>query len=381
MPTLKEAVRDPLDATGGGTPEQRIDAVYTNYQSLPRKHAKRPWSGSRPEPLQQDAIDFLDLFGGLAAAEAKRAAQLQVSRGVALDRIRGFVNRTYGTGCRAFPHINPYRFAIELALRARRPSVVNQQETVLCGAAGIVSAHFKTDPVQAVNFAIDLVETGSGTLRQYLISPNGHVREEPPPERFKMAQVDWVLLASLRYHFEPLAALIGIFSAEAADPLRQLTKPGLLFSTLTRMGYSTIEDRTFGLDGFSTSTKIASAITREGMHGQSESSRGEANLQKAAADVALGKLVFLWSYGQLTEKTPLRVKNAAFPAATNAHQLQPVVDSIGFPALHWTLVRKLDVLPSNVRIRHYSWGNAREASFPKADFLRVYQGHVMADPA
>jgi hypothetical protein len=284
-----------------------------------------------------------------------------------------------GTGCGAFPHINPFRFAIELALRVRRPRAINQQRTVLCGAAGIMSAYFKTDPKRAAQFALDLVESGSGHLRQYLIKPQGRVKDAPPPTQFEMAPVDWVLLASLRYHFEPLAELVGLFSAQDADPLRQLTKPGLLYAMLRNMGYRTVTDRTFGLNTFSKATRVASAITRYGMHGQSERTRGATNLQLAETDVNAGRLVFLWSFGELTSHTPVRVKGIDYPDATGTPARE--FDAIGFPALHWTLVRKLSASGTEVKIRHYSWGDAREATFPKDEFLSVYQGYVMADPA
>lgn len=121
------------------------------------------------------------------------------------------------------------------------------------------------------------------------------------------------------------------------------------------------------------------AITRYGTHGQSQTSRGAANLTRAKADVNAGKLVLLWSFGDLTDDTPLRDKSNPYPAASDT--LAQKFDGIGFPSLHWTLIRKLNVGPIAVKIRDYSWGNAREATFPKNEFLAVYQVHVMADPA
>ncbi len=379
MTTLKAALIDTLaNPNALVTAADRIDAMYAAYQQLA---AGAPWDNGKPEPLSADALDFLGRLRGATAAETKKpgAATLQADRGVALGQIETWVQGAVGTACGAFPHINPFRFAVELALRVRRPSAVNQERTVLCGAAGILSAYFKTDPKRATQFALDLVDHGSGQLRQYVIEPVGAVRNQAPPTRFGMAPVDWVMLASLRYHFEPLAELIGLFSATTADPLRQLTKPALLYSALSNMGYATVNDRTFGLSSFSAVTQLASAITRYGMHAGSEPTQGDANLQLAASDVAAGKLVFLWAYGDLTDETPVRSKATPYPNAANTPQRE--VDAITFPKLHWTLVRKLIVTPTEVKIRHYSWGNAREATFPKAEFLHVYQGYVVADPA
>ncbi len=380
MATLKEAVLDPLDAATG-TAESKVDYAYAMYEWVLNQTPVPDWDTAQTEPLQADALNFLSKFKGAVAGEGKKtgAQALQGDRGTALSTIEAWVKTAAGTSCKAFPHINPYRFAIELALRARRPRSINQRSTVLCGAAGILSAYFKTDPKRATQFALDLVDDGAGMLRQYRIEPQGRVKNDPPPKDFKMAPVDWVLLASLRYHFEPLAELIGLFSTAQADPLRQLTKPGLLYAMLQNMGYTTVADRTFGLDTFSTLTQVASAITRYGMHGQSEASRGDANLKLAELDVNAGKLVFLWSFGDLTNFSPVRKKHKPFPARSDTPAKE--FDGIGFPALHWTLIRKLVVGSTDVKIRHYSWGNAREATFPRDEFLEVYQGHVMADPA
>lgn len=376
--TLKEAVLDPLDMTVG-TPEGKIDLVYSRYGTLLTAKPVSPWDTGAPEPLKADALNVIAKLKGAAAGETKKATALQADRGTALTQIESWVNSTVGISCKAFPHINPFRFAIELALRVRRPRSINQRATVLCGAAGILSAYFKTDPKRATQFALDLVDDGVGMLRSYRIEPQGRVRNDPPPAHFKMAPVDWVLLASLRYHFEPLAELVGLFSTAEADPLRQLTKPGLLYATLVNMGYTTVADRTFGLDTFSATTKLASAITRYGMHAQSEATRGSANLALAAQDVLAGRLVFLWAYGELTDYSRSAKKANPFPAPKGVPQQE--FDGIGFPKLHWTLVRKLVVSKTDVKIRHYSWGKARDATFSMDDFLGVYQGHVMADPA
>jgi hypothetical protein len=83
-----------------------------------------------------------------------------------------------------------------------------------------------------------------------------------------MAPVDWLLLRNLRYHFEPMAALLGLFRKESAHPLRQLTKPGLLTAMLTKMTYKEVVDRTIGYKTFSATAKIGDALTRYPMQAQ-----------------------------------------------------------------------------------------------------------------
>jgi hypothetical protein len=80
--------------------------------------------------------------------------------------------------------------------------------------------------------------------------------------------------------FEPMASLLGLFSKDSADPLRQLTKPGLLTAMLTKMGYKEVVDRTFGYETFPATAKIADALTRYPMHAGTETLKGRANLKE-----------------------------------------------------------------------------------------------------
>jgi hypothetical protein len=362
----------------------KMDEAYQGYQDLMRVNRTPSWDATRPEPLQRHALRFLEAFRDLVADEVKDDDTLLENRAAALDKIQKFVNNQTGPSCAAFPHINPYRYAIDLALRVRRPRIIDQSETTFCGPVCIMCAYFKTDPKAATKFALNLVENGWGMLKQYRIDPEEHIKNKAPPDRFDMTPVDWLLLTSLRYHFEPLAALLGLFSKDAADPLRQLTKPGLLTAMLTKMGYKAVSDRTFGFETLPTVAKVADAVTRYSMRSGSHSGLGgfseRAHLESAARNLARGRLIFLLAYIRMSEMAPVEDKSNRFPKG-GGNSLVPTFGDIGLPELHWTLVRKLTVVGDRVLIRFYTWGKVREANFAMDPFLRVYRGYVWADPS
>jgi hypothetical protein len=383
MPTyLKDVLMDPfLNARSRRSRIDAIDAIYDGYRDLTKDNRVPDWSPSYKEPKKENARIFLNMFAEACSGEEKTKSAAQnaqkLSRVTTLGAIQRFVSESATPTGQAFQSINRYRYAIELALRVRRPRVIAQAQTVLCGAASLLQAYFKAEPSKATEFALTLIDDGQARLRNYLVQPAAAVKAGCP-DRIDMAPIDWVLLASVRYHFEPLADLVGwVWGEEAADPLRQLTKPGLLVRTLRQMGYKRVEDRTF-LDDASTFTKVVSALTRYPLHSPGASSlRGEANLRQAEADLDQDRLIFLLAYGKLSEATPERKKGAHHVVKTKP---QKEVMEEGFPALHWTLVRKLKVQTGTVWYRKYTWGGVREATFLKDNFLNVYQGHVMADP-
>jgi hypothetical protein len=381
---LKSEVFEPLS-------EGDIDTAYKGYHQLQQVNRTPRWDDGQIQPLKEDALNFLKAFRREVSREIKKVKTLQQERDVALEKIEKFVNNQVSDycNCKAFPHINAYRYAIDLALRVRRPRIIDQSETAFCGPVSIISAYFKTDPKAATDFALSLVENGWGNLRDYRIDPGQHVKNKEPPDRFEMTPVDWVLLTSLRHHFEALAALVGVFSKEGADPLRQLTKPGLLTAILTKMGYKDVVDRTFGYDTIPATAKFLDSLTRYPFHAGTGDLKGRGNLKRAELDLGRGMLIFLLAYGDLAdyarsvEKSYKEIKKPkselkSFPKV--AKQLDRTCDE-GFPELHWTLVRQLTVTSDCVLIRLYSYGKAREATFPMDQFLNVYQGYVMANPS
>jgi hypothetical protein len=368
--SLEEALIKPI--TPQTDIKQWIDDVYTDYLDVVQTHnGNPPWSTRGvQEPSRQETMQFLRDFINATQQEQRTDTGLQSLRVQALRYIKNYVKNSTDAGFHGFPNIDQFRFAIELALRVRRPRVIDQCRAVLCGSAAVLQGFFKTDPVGAANFALHLGHYGWAMLKDKLVDPPSLVKSTT--NHFDESPVDWCMLASLRYHFEPLATGLKLIKgSEAADPLRQYTKPGLLAAWLRKMGYTKVKDRTFGSENFSLFTKGVNKLSRYPMHDSSQSKKvGEVNLDKAIEDLNLGCLVFLWAYASLSQ------------VALGQRTGPPVQETTteGFPALHWTLVRKLQKAGNQVTIRLYTWGASTDAGFDKDDFLRVYLGHVMADP-
>lgn len=360
--------------------EQRVDDMYTEYRELVQRENGFPdWNATQQEPGKGDAENFLAAFYLACDNERKKDDSLKNLRTAALSRIQAYVDAPApSANCTGFPRINRYRLAIELALRVRRPRVIDQCGAVLCASASVVQGFFKTNPVAAVKFTLEIADNGHAMLLNRNVDPPTMVKTTL--NNFNQSPVDWLLLASTRYHFEPLVWSLELIKGPGSvDPLRQYTKPGLLVYWLKQMGYQHVKDRTFGSENFSTVAKIVNAVTRYPMHDSDRSSKvGEQNLQKAIQDLNLGRLVFVWAYGDLSSKAKKLKPGRSFPAPKGTPQQEETDE--GFPALHWTLVRKLAISGSNVNIRLYTWGDTREASFDKDEFLDVYLGHVVAEP-
>lgn len=362
----------------------KIDEAYQGYQELMKLNRTPWWNFVTIQPHKKEALKFLRTFRELVDDEVKEDDTLQGERVIALDKIVKFINNQTGPSCRALPQINPYRYAIDLALRVRRPRIIDQSETNFCGPASIICAYFKTDPKKATKFALDLVENGSGDLKAYNIKAPDHIKNKAPPDRFETTPVDWVLLTSLRYHFEPLAAFLGFFSKDVGDMFRQLTKPGLLTAMLTKMGYKAVADRTFGYEALPKSvkvvTKVLDAATPYSMDGGGLQGLSEwAHLASAQRNLEKGRLIFLLAYLKMSRKAVAVDRTGAFPKRDDKN----VAPTYGLrtPDLHWTLVRRLEVTIDRVKIRFYSEGEVLEADYTMDQFLGVYRGYVWADPS
>src|SRR5262245_9753261 len=113
---------------------EKIDTLYDNYRLLTaasstRKTDQYPnWTKTQQEPTQADAEEFLDAFARVCAAESKsvKAAAHKTERVKAIRLIRSQFVQVNSPTCTQFPHVNRHRFAVELALRVRRPEIIDQ---------------------------------------------------------------------------------------------------------------------------------------------------------------------------------------------------------------------------------------------------------------
>ena len=172
-------------------PDQAISQVYTMYE------VGKGVTGC----TQQKADQFVKWFRVQMLQEAKDP-DVKAARVEALRLIRDFI----GTGaapCGAFPLVDRYCFAVELALRVRKPRLIAQNYADgsggvnLCGPNMMIIDFAKRSPVEFVRYAIGLAERGVGRLWNTNIRPDHAFFTTPPP--LKLAPVDFVVLGSLRY--------------------------------------------------------------------------------------------------------------------------------------------------------------------------------------
>jgi hypothetical protein len=346
------------------------------------------WTATDKEPDKTDTEAFLTAFATECANEGKAgaAATLKTNRVMAIQFIRDYFVQVNSPTCMQYPYVNRYRFAIELALRIRRPALIDQGSEVFCGPASVYHGFFKTQPGEAAQFACNLVDYGRARLRGYTLEPLSSVKDSPmPPTIEYLAPVDWVLLATLRHHIEPLAELASRFMGEKkASPLRELTKPALLASWLQKMGYKPVHDRTFLIpDDVNNPTWILDGVSRYSLPSTGLKTRKQQEDDLALATLELNDplhpcLIFLWGYGQLSEFAPLAPKSklVPFPTTTKTPDTEKFWEI--FPGLHWTLVRKLHPTGTHVELKFNTWGQTRAVSYPRDQFFHVYRGHVSA---
>lgn len=108
--------------------------------------------------------------------------------------VRDFAERI-GPG--AFTMLDRRQVANGLLARIEDPSVIQQGPTQFCGPGSFIFSIASDDPLRYVRFAIDLYETGEGTLGKLHVEPDLEVVHSSPPST-EIDPADWLVLASLR---------------------------------------------------------------------------------------------------------------------------------------------------------------------------------------
>ncbi|HVU46901.1 MAG TPA: hypothetical protein VHD85_12280 [Terracidiphilus sp.] len=314
-------------------------------------------------PNNQQLTTFLGILDTIIATEtkksglgAKETAQVDARRD-AIGLILNFVHTGPVTG--AFSHIDRNIFCFQLALRVRRPKIIDQDQTTLCGPVALVVDVAKRDPVKYVRMALDLFETGRaywGTkeLAPGIIVRQGYNRLTP--------KADYIVLASIR------DAWAIILESDTIRNIFTLTKPGALCQFLEDAGYTEVMDRTFF--NMTTPLKILDAITPHPLHGQNHQpgDRGIKSLRLAEQEMSIGRSVVLNAAGTLSHII------GGDPAVPAPGPIDPA-------ATHWTLLRKLTFIgTTHVAVRLITWGGARQRTIPLNVFLSYYCGYVSANP-
>lgn len=166
-------------------------------------------------------------------AEASREGPLTAQeRAEAL--VREFAARPGGG---VFSRILRARVAEGLLERIYNPAAINQSVSSLCGPAALLFDFATREPEEYVTYVISLYETGSGRIREIVVSPGSDVREYDPGTNVEAS--DWIALASLRdsenYFFD---------YQDADDEFAGITMPAELEDWFRKVGYAEVVNDT-----------------------------------------------------------------------------------------------------------------------------------------
>jgi hypothetical protein len=338
LTALKQAVN------GGG--DHRA-ALFTNQQI--------------DAPSDQELLNFLGVLDGIIGTEtkklggAKNVAQVDARRD-AIARLINFVHTGPVTG--AFSHIDRNTVCFQLALRVRRPKVIDQDQTTLCGPVALVVDVAKRDPVRYVQMALDLFETGRAHWGTNELAPGIIIRKG---YKNLTPQADYVVLASIR------DAWAIVLESDTMRNIFTLTKPGALCKFLEDAGYTEVMDRTFFT--LTKPLQVLNAITPHGLYGENHNpgDQGINSLRLAEQEMSIGRTVVLNAASTLSD-------------IIGGDPVVAAPGPIDASVTHWTLLRKLTITGPNVSVRLITWGGARERTIPLNVFLSYYCGFVSANP-
>jgi hypothetical protein len=312
-----------------------------------------------PTALEADAFlgAFIDVVENEAKGVYNHEPELRHQRLLALALLRAWLAEDHAL---LVLNINKPRFVFQLALRIRRPRIVNQGGFGLCGPATILVALAKRDPMRYANFVVELVQTGSsdwapGEAVTLTATDNG-LRGTATPE------ADFLPLLALRCRAELILAggASGGIDFDLATQDSHATTPLQLVALLQRAGYHDVNDMTTSRRSFSvarTSTQL-DAVLR--------------HLQNCATKLSgpNREVVIMLVHPDIAR----RAKNGA--AAPWGHD--PTVAALA--RLHWILVKSLavDIVAGSVTIKISTWRWSGTVVLPLAEFVPRYYGYVLA---
>jgi len=295
-----------------------------------------------------------------------------------------------------FPHLNHRLTTYQLIRRIIKPSLFDQGSFGLCGPAAFVITECAQDPVAFASFAVQLFETGSGTLKGREIAPAPQIRNFNPANH-GMGQADFLILASVR---DSQAALNDQTNFAAYDG----TGLGWMFEWFVQAGYPRvlmimgpppsgsgfILKSAYGLTkAFSRDSQIVRCHPNQdtfGVRGLNPEDKlrvlQTANFfLKQGYKVMMGGLIGIARAAQEYEHAAaVRADNApaALVEGLENFARNRIIDT---QEQHWVIVEDLEIRGGQVEIRLISWAKTIHAlNMPLEQFLDAFVGFVAASP-
>ncbi|MDR0701947.1 MAG: hypothetical protein LBF61_05965 [Azoarcus sp.] len=293
-----------------------------------------------------------------------------------IDKLNAFRN---GTAPLAFDCITDReRFVDALVKRHETPSLIDQDQTPMCGPAAFMYCIARENPDAYGEYVLDLAMTGEGRIGNLTVTPGGDCRKAALKNK-EIDPVDWVALASLRdasnslWDMEsPGSSAAGITSSATMAGWFQQTgwfKSGVIDTgnTLFTEDLKNLLEINLHQSGAYICMLInAGIIDPPGSSGISKIGKKNApkSLWNGATHwIVLGNDTPAFGTGCLDKDIRITV-----PGKPTEYPLSP-----GDEAL----------LKGDLYFKAYSWGKIREVTVRYADltveqFLRYYYGYVVA---
>lgn len=358
-----------IDFAGYATSGEKVDALYEELTQTGIE-----WE----DPTAADFLHAMSRFAYWVAREIKKAKPDDVtSPAKRAEIINGITKYIQSMPTMVFCGIHPAVFGFQLAMRVRRPRTIHQYGSNLCGPVSVLYSFAKTQPDRYAQFALDLFFKGKARFGGLDVEPSSHIRVGYPQRKADIPfAVDYVTLVSLRQC--TLGSKFGVekFSS-AAD---ETTLPGKIGEWLRDAGYSNVQDYTFFTKKQHAPVKAFATAIGQPMHLQGATgptldkdrkTHALASLQQAATAVSNGKLVILFTDGEVAKALSKNI-SATLAARDSA-------TSIGHH--HWMAVRKLQLFGDTfVKVKVITWGTSYTGRFDTDAFVSRYNGYLSADP-
>jgi hypothetical protein len=319
-------------------------------------------------PTRAELINFLKVFKVFVKYEP---IQKPVLCSEAIDSLLTWIQTN--PGC-VFTGVNLDLYTFQLALRLRKPEIIDQDQKNLCGQVAMCYSYAAEDPKGFALFGMTLVSTGTGLLRQAQITASNFVKTTAPP--VTMPVVDYVLLSSIR------CALGRTGILEVA---LESTQPSLLAAWLRKMGYHNVEEHLLQMKPIKSFDDVDAIMT----------GRVVGMLQSGQKTVPGSKVKYLEDPGKRQEQ--LTCMNLARTKLTGGHIVLMVIDDSledilagKKPAvmmakqaieLHWVILTEMEVGGFQVKVSFVSHGKVFAGTVDAGVFCTRFSGFVSGNPA
>ena len=349
-------------------PTIAVQFLFDNYQAY-----------EQPASIDElrDFLTFLSLF---VRKEIKKqggeAKSLSDPRSKGIQAILDWLPEAQENSP-AFSGVKLIPFAYQLALRVRKPALIEQSSTALCGAVALLYSFAKLTPEKFAKLGMDLYQKGVGLFNELVLDPTPKIKTGFTGQKL-LGEVDYVLLTSLRQCGD-----VSNLGGSLNVPNETLTA-GSICSQLRLAGYKDVTNSTFiNVSGFA--LKLAEVALGQKIYDSKSANPGAdagdkakmlLNLQRASNELAKGRFVLMMGHGEISEA--IKAKKSKIgdsePSALDRTLRR-----------HWTAVRKIDVQTKDehnktVSLRIITWGKRYDGQLELDNFLAHYEGFVSATP-